>query len=199
LKSLRAGIAGYGVVGERRHKVIDEHPNLCLAAIADLKFDEQTPHEGEVSYFKKYQDMIDDAALDVLFVSLPNDAAPDATIAGLEAGCHVFCEKPPGRTVDDVKRVIAAEGRAPGLKLKYGFNHRYHDSVREALRIAKSGELGAVVNIRVRALAELFGGTILANEPRRCGGRDSARSGNPHGGSDARLCGGVQQRQELRP
>jgi predicted dehydrogenase len=148
LKSLRAGIAGYGVVGERRHKVIDEHPNLCLAAIADLKFDEKTRVEGEVSYFKKYQDMIDDAGLDVLFVSLPNDVAPDATIAGLEAGCHVFCEKPPGRTVDDVKRVIAAEQRADGLKLKYGFNHRYHDSVREALRIAKSGELGTVVNIR---------------------------------------------------
>jgi predicted dehydrogenase len=147
LKTLRAGIAGYGVVGERRHKVIDEHPNLCLAAIADLKFDEETHVKDDVSYFKKYRDMID-AGLDVLFVALPNDAAPDATIAGLEAGCHVFCEKPPGRTVDDVKRVIAAERKAPGIKLKYGFNHRYHDSVKEALRIAKSGELGSVVNIR---------------------------------------------------
>ena len=34
------------------------------------------------------------------------------------------------------------------IKLKYGFNHRYHDSVCEALRIIKSGELGEIVNLR---------------------------------------------------
>jgi predicted dehydrogenase len=44
--------------------------------------------------------------------------------------------------------VIKAEKENPGLLLKYGFNHRYHDSVREALRIIKSGELGEIVNMR---------------------------------------------------
>ena len=36
----------------------------------------------------------------------------------------------------------------PRRKLKYGFNHRYHDSVRDALRIIRSGELGGVLNLR---------------------------------------------------
>jgi predicted dehydrogenase len=147
LTRLTVGIAGFGVVGERRRKVVDEHPDLELAAIADLKFDAGCSQRDGISYFRKYQDMIG-PDLDVVLVALPNDAAPDATIASLKAGCHVFCEKPPGRTVDDVRRVIEAERAATGRKLKYGFNHRYHDSVREALRIARSGELGRIVNMR---------------------------------------------------
>ena len=86
--------------------------------------------------------------LDVLFVCLPNDAAPDATIQGLQRGLHVFCEKPPGRTVEDIERVRKVEMQHPELKLKYGFNHRYHDSVRHALRIVRGGELGQVINLR---------------------------------------------------
>ncbi len=86
--------------------------------------------------------------LDVLFVCLPNDIAADVTIAGLEAGLHVLCEKPPGRSMDDIARVIASEGAHPGLKLMYGFNHRYHESVKEALRILRTGELGHVINMR---------------------------------------------------
>ena len=79
---------------------------------------------------------------------LTNDIAAEATIAGLEAGLHVFCEKPPGRDVADIARVIACEKRYPDLKLKYGFNHRYHDSVRDALGIIRSGELGRIINLR---------------------------------------------------
>jgi len=86
--------------------------------------------------------------LDVLFVCLTNDIAPEVTMAGLEAGLHVFCEKPPGREPADVARVIACAERHPSLKLKYGFNHRYHDSVMDALAIVRSGDMGRVLNIR---------------------------------------------------
>jgi predicted dehydrogenase len=81
-------------------------------------------------------------------VSLTNDIAPEVTIAGLDRGLHVFCEKPPGRTVDDIIRVIRCERRHPKLKLKYGFNHRYHESVRDALQIVRSGVLGRPIDLR---------------------------------------------------
>ena len=50
--------------------------------------------------------------------------------------------------MDDIARVLAAEAKAPGQKLKYGFNHRYHESVSESLRILSSGELGGVINAK---------------------------------------------------
>ena len=67
---------------------------------------------------------------------------------GLQAGLHVFCEKPPGRNVEDIKRVIQIESQNPLLKLMYGFNHRYHESVQNALKLVQDGKFGKVINIR---------------------------------------------------
>ena len=144
---LRVGIAGYGVVGRRRRQFIDTNPHLRTAAVSDVTFGGDGSLPDGVPYRGSWQGLLEEA-LDVLFVSLPNDVAPLATIAGLEHGLHVFCEKPPGRSVADIRRVIATERAHPKAKLKYGFNHRYHDSVREAKRIIDSGKYGAVLNLR---------------------------------------------------
>ncbi|MDA1090649.1 MAG: Gfo/Idh/MocA family oxidoreductase [Proteobacteria bacterium] len=144
---LKVGIAGYGVVGKRRRDVIDAHPTLQVVAVSDRTLGGDGVFDDGVHYFDDYKKLLSED-LDVLFVSLSNDINPDATIAGLEKGLHVFCEKPPGRDVADIERVIACEKQHPTLKLQYGFNHRYHDSVRDALEILKSGELGDVINLR---------------------------------------------------
>ncbi len=144
---LRVGIAGYGVVGKRRRECIDAHPRLETVAVSDIAFRNDGTLPDGVRHHADFRRMADEK-LDALFVCLPNDIAPEATVMGLEAGLHVFCEKPPGRDLADVARVIACEKRHPGRKLKYGFNHRYHDSVRDALAIVRSGEFGPVLNLR---------------------------------------------------
>ena len=144
---LRVGIAGYGVVGKRRRQFIDANPNMQTVAVCDRTFGGPGTLDDGVPYFATYKELLAEP-LDVLFVCLTNDMAPEVTMAGLIAGLHVFCEKPPGRNVEDIKRVIACEAAHPGLRLKYGFNHRYHDSVRDALAIMRSGELGKVINMR---------------------------------------------------
>jgi predicted dehydrogenase len=144
---LRVGIAGYGVVGSRRHQYIDQCSDLRTVCVCDRKMSVEGISDNGIRFHTTYQQLLEED-LDVLFVCLTNDVAAEATIAGLEKGLHVFCEKPPGKDLDDIARVIACERTHPGLKLKYGFNHRYHDSVREALRIVRSGELGRVINLR---------------------------------------------------
>jgi predicted dehydrogenase len=80
--------------------------------------------------------------------------------------------------VDEIKKVIEVEKQNPKLKLKYGFNHRYHDSIREALKIVQSGQLGNIINVRGiygksrvipfsggwRSKRELAGGGILLDQ-----------------------------------
>lgn len=144
---LRVGIAGYGLVGRRRREVIDAHPGLKTVAVSDLKFESDGLDGDGVSHYRSYAGLFE-SEIDVLFVSLPNDLAAEATIAGLERGLHVFCEKPPGRTVEDLRRVIQVEAAHPHLKLKYGFNHRYHDSVKDAKALIDSGDYGRVINLR---------------------------------------------------
>lgn len=147
MRILRVGIAGYGVVGRRRRQCIDARPDMKTVAVADRSFATDGVSDDGLRQYTHFERLLSED-LDVLFVCLTNDVAADVTIAGLRRGFHVFCEKPPGRDVSDIGRVIDCENRCPGQKLKYGFNHRYHDSVRDALRIAHSGQLGRIINLR---------------------------------------------------
>jgi predicted dehydrogenase len=79
---------------------------------------------------------------------MTNDMAAEVTIAGLERGLHVFCEKPPGRNLTDIAKVWNCKKKHPRLQLKYGFNHRYHDSVSDALSLIHSRQLGNIINLR---------------------------------------------------
>lgn len=146
-ETLNVGIAGFGVVGKRRLSFIDQHQGLKTIAVCDQVFPEPATLANGVRCYPHFRQLLKEP-LDLLFVSLPNYLAAEVTIAGLERGLHVFCEKPPGRDVRDIERVISIEKRCPGQLLKYGFNHRYHYSVREALRIIRSGELGEIINLR---------------------------------------------------
>jgi predicted dehydrogenase len=177
MKILKVGIAGYGIVGKKRHQFVNEHPQMTVMAICEQTFSEDFNVINEVECFKDYKELLK-IELDILFVCLPNFLAAEVTIAGLEKGLHVFCEKPPGKDVADIEQVIATEKKFPNLKLKYGFNHRYHDSIREALRIINSGNLGEIVNLRGvygkskiipfsggwRSRRELAGGGILLDQ-----------------------------------
>ncbi|MBO6518890.1 MAG: Gfo/Idh/MocA family oxidoreductase [Rhodospirillales bacterium] len=144
---LKVGIAGYGVVGKRRRGVIDARDDMTTVAVCDRTLGGSGTYEDGVRYFETYQDLLGEE-LDVLFVAMSNDIAAEVTIAGLEAGLHVFCEKPPGRNVADIEAVVATHGNRPGQQLKYGFNHRYHDSVQDALAALASGEFGDVIDMR---------------------------------------------------
>lgn len=145
--NLKVGIAGYGVVGKRREQCIQRHLNMEVVAVCDRNFKDSGTFENGVKYFQNYKDLLK-LDLDVLIVCMTNDIAPEVTIAGLNKKLHVFCEKPPGRTVEDIMKVIDCERKHGDLKLMYGFNHRYHESVQDALKLIKSGEFGKIVNMK---------------------------------------------------
>jgi len=147
MRKLKVGIAGFGIVGKRRKKCVEHNTNLELVAVCDRSFVGDGPFSKGIRSYSKYQDLLKEK-LDILIVCLTNDIAPEVTIAGLNLGLHVFCEKPPGRTVEDIEKVIECEKKHTKSKLMYGFNHRYHESVQDALKLIQSGELGGVINMR---------------------------------------------------
>ena len=147
MKMLKVGIAGFGIVGKRRKDCIERSKYAEVVAVCDQYFRSSGTTNDGLKFFQTYSELLKEN-LDVLLVCMPNQIAPEVTIAGLRNGLHTFCEKPPGRTVEDIVSVMKVEQENPDLKLMYGFNHRYHDSVQEALRIIRSGELGKIINMR---------------------------------------------------
>lgn len=144
---LKVGIAGFGIVGNRRRACVDRCPQLEVVAVCDRTLPAGGVDAGGIRQHRDYRSLLEEK-LDALVVCMTNDIAPAVTMAGLEAGLHVFCEKPPGRTVEDIVDVMRCERRHPKLKLVYGFNHRYHESVQDALRLIRSGELGRIIHLR---------------------------------------------------
>ena len=147
MNKLKVGICGYGIVGKRRRVCVDRHPDLKMVGICDKSFTDKKSTVDGLDAYKSYKDLLK-IDLDILIVCMTNDIAPEVTIAGLKNGLHIFCEKPPGRDVLDIKKVIKVEKDCQNQKLMYGFNHRYHDSVKEAMRIIKTNELGKMINLR---------------------------------------------------
>jgi predicted dehydrogenase len=147
MKKYKVGIAGFGIVGKRRFHYINKQTDMIVTAVCDQNITDIHIDNDGVTYFRDYLQLLQEE-LDILFVCLPNYLASEVTICGLKKGLHVFCEKPPGKSVSDVEEVIKVEREFPHLKLKYGFNHRYHDSIIHAINIINKGELGTLLNIR---------------------------------------------------
>jgi predicted dehydrogenase len=84
----------------------------------------------------------------VLCLTYP-DTHAEISIAALEAGKHVLCEKPLARTVQEAEAMVAAS-RASGRILKCGFNHRFHPSMTEARRLFLDEAIGGAVFGRAR-------------------------------------------------
>jgi len=148
MKKLKVAIAGYGVVGKRRHHFIKMHENLTVIALCEQKFKNSSLKVNGINCYTNYKDLLKNEDLDVIFICLTNNIAAEVTINSLKKGIHVFCEKPPGMNVKEIREVIDVEKSHPKLKLKYGFNHRYHQSVQKALDLIKSEKLGKIINLR---------------------------------------------------
>jgi len=143
---LSVGVIGYGVVGRRRIHHILQNKKLKLKYVSDVKFKKNFSNK-KITYFKNYLELIKNRP-NVIFVTLPNYLASKVTKLCLKNKIHVFCEKPPGRNVSDIKSVINQENLDKKVKLKYGFNHRYHGSVQKAKDIIDNKTLGNILNIR---------------------------------------------------
>lgn len=174
---IKIGIAGYGIVGRRRHAVIDGLPDAKVVSACDICPD-KIPETGVEKRYSSIDALLE-SGIDALIVSLSNDLAVEATLKGLRKGLHVFCEKPPARNLDELAHVGEALRLARDQVLMYGFNHRYHESVIMAKKLLDSSQMGKVLNARAlygksklvtfdqtdwRTKKEIAGGGVLLDQ-----------------------------------
>lgn len=143
---LRAGIVGYGYMGQIRHRNITDHPDLKLTAICDPNRQDEIKSLN-IPVFNHWKELVA-SDLDVVFVCTPNNLIPEVAVTALHSGRHVFCEKPPGRNLNDIQRIREAELAMVDRKLIFGFNHRHHPGITDAKAIIDSGALGEILTLR---------------------------------------------------
>lgn len=144
---LKAGIVGFGYMGKIRKKVVEENPSLELFGVCDINKSLLDEKALNCKTFDSYKELLEDD-VDVVFVCTPNNWSPVIVCDSMRRGKHVFCEKPPGRNSDDIKKMIEVEKENTACKLMFGFNHRFHPGIIKAKVIVDSGRMGSIINMR---------------------------------------------------
>jgi predicted dehydrogenase len=104
---------------------------------------------AEIEVFETWQEFVAHPQLDAIFIATANAYNQPVAIAAMQAGKHVFCEKPPAMTGDQVAEVIEVE-QATKRKLMYGFNHRQHGAVKQMRSLVDSNRFGRILWMRGR-------------------------------------------------
>jgi predicted dehydrogenase len=166
---IKTAIIGMGKMGRIRHDALKRHGGFEITAVCDVSAENLNGYDCAVC--SDWRECLDKSGVDAVFVCAFNNVVTDITIKSLDKGLNVFAEKPPGRSLEDAIMMKAAAERS-GKVLKFGFNHRYHNSVIEAKTLIDTRLLGDVVC--ARGVYGKAGGTSFAddwrNEPVISGG-----------------------------
>ena len=106
---------------------------------------------GIAKAYAGYERLLEDPAIDVVYIPLANHLHVPWSIRALEAGKHVLCEKPIGLSAAEALQLMAASSRYPHLKVMEAFMYRFHPQWRRARQIVEQGGIG-----ELRAIQSLF-------------------------------------------
>jgi predicted dehydrogenase len=147
---LRVGVVGMGWAGETHLKAYQQMPNVEVVAVADPR--EERLLELKQTYtladvYTDWEKLIRRDDLDVVSVCTPNQFHAPVSIAALESGKHVLCEKPLARTSAEAEQMVRA-AIAQGRVLHTAFNHRERGDIQTLKRAVDDGLLGRIYHAK---------------------------------------------------
>ena len=159
-KALNIGLIGSGFMGQahadayRRagilYRNLPRKPELYAIADQNEALAEQA--KARLGFAKAYGDwrrLIEDPEVDVVDITTPNHLHVEPALAALEAGKHVYCEKPMAVKLADAQS-MAATARKAGVKTLVAFNNIKTPAALVAKQIIERGEIGELVRFRGR-------------------------------------------------
>ncbi|WP_349407501.1 Gfo/Idh/MocA family oxidoreductase [Pseudalkalibacillus sp. SCS-8] len=175
-KKVRVAIIGAGAIAEGVHipNYLKCEEKVELVAVCDVIEEKAKALAQKVNIpyaFSSYEEMFKSVEIDAVSICTPNKFHYPATIAALNAGCHVLCEKPPAMTVEEATE-MAETAEKVGKILTYGFHFRHAPEVEALKRFTEQGELGEIYAARVTAMRRrgIPGWGVFTNKELQGGG-----------------------------
>lgn len=149
---LKVGVVGLGV-GRSHVTGYRANLNSKITALCDanpVRLNEIGDEFGipEEARYTQVEHMLEAGDLDLVSVCLPNALHADVSIACLNRGSHVLCEKPLATTVADAQRMLDAAQQAE-RRLMVTYNWRYRADSQWMYQVVQSGQLGDIYHVNV--------------------------------------------------
>jgi predicted dehydrogenase len=144
---MKFGIIGAGMIGHFHAKAITAMTGGSLRSVFDLRAEAAAKLATEYGA-KPYSDMAEflaDPELEIVTVGTPSGAHLDPSLAALNAGKHVICEKPLEITVERIDEMMAA-AKANGKTLAAVLNRRFHPGMEAFKKAADEGRFGTLTS-----------------------------------------------------
>ncbi len=144
---INIGIIGAGRIGKVHLQSITMHvKNACVKAVADPCMKEDTEifvrGMGVEKICRDYRELLADPGIDAVLVCSSTDTHAAISIEAIEAGKHVFCEKPVDHALDRIEAVEEALAAHPGCKFQVGFNRRFDHNFAAVRKAYDQGKIG---------------------------------------------------------
>lgn len=155
-RKLRAGIVGCGGIANGKHlPAIKRNGNFELVAFCDLISERAEKAKEEYGtpdarVYTDYKELVKEE-LDAVYVLTPNSAHAPVSIAAMEAGKHVMCEKPMAKTYEEAKAMLETAQKT-GKILTIGYQNRYRADSQYLKKACENGDLGEVYFAKAHAL-----------------------------------------------
>lgn len=152
MNKLNIGIVGAGRIGNVHAQSITYHiPEAQIKRVSDVRVEAAKALAEKYAipfYSDNYMDIINDPEIDAVLVCSPTPTHADIAIAAMQAGKHVFCEKPVDLTIEKIRKT-AEVAEQTGRKLQIGFNRRFDHNHGRVQQLVKEGKLGNVEIIKI--------------------------------------------------
>lgn len=147
---IKVGVIGCGSIAIHRHlPEFAANNQVEIVAVCDIISERAKAIADQygAKVYTDYQEVIADKNIDVISVCLPNNLHAPVSIAALQAGKHVLCEKPMATSRQEAEEMIET-ARAQGKKLMIAHNQRFVPSHQKAKELIASGEVGKIYSFR---------------------------------------------------
>lgn len=148
MRTLNAAIIGCGAIHQNHVDALRQTPDVALRAIVDVDAEkgEALAAQYGCHFYQDYREMLGDVAIEVVHICTPHYLHKPMILAALAAGKQVFCEKPVGMTMAEVKDLLEAESQADGW-VGVCYQNRLNPTSLAARQLLDEQALGRVLSL----------------------------------------------------
>ncbi len=150
MQRINIGVLGLGRIGRLHVQHIQQQlPGFQLVAVADQYVSPDWQKlNPDVKVYYQAQTMIDDPQIEAVLICTPVEMHTEQAAACLQAGKHVFCEKPLGLEQNDIAALIALAEQQHCI-LQVGFNRRFDPNFAKCQQAVAQGKIGQPYFMRI--------------------------------------------------